>query len=360
MNWKTYSMASLLVVALGCGANNGGVGDPAAMGSGDTAVAKQAAAESIAAVRRSAGAVRVRTRDVCADRGWYGDGVCDSFCAALDSDCSVRRPQPDAIVCAQFIEAADGICGRDAQDPCRFQDPDCAVSIPPTRPDPEQRVACAAISENSDGTCGRDRSDPCSFQDPDCSQETRSRRGREPVDQPPSQSSDAGCAGRVDGGGVVPPPPVTREPVCRAILEASDGKCTRLANDPCWSQDPDCKKPTEPVLCLAYVESPDGKCSRMADDGCASQDPDCVNPVPAPVPPPVPPPPVTREPVCRAILEASDGKCTRLANDPCWSQDPDCKKATEPVPCLAYIESSDGKCSRMADDACASQDPDCV
>jgi len=36
-------------------------------------------------------------------------------------------PEPPGAICAQYIEQADGICKRDASDPCIFQDPDCYV-----------------------------------------------------------------------------------------------------------------------------------------------------------------------------------------------------------------------------------------
>jgi hypothetical protein len=50
------------------------------------------------------------------------DGVCQSpECG--DPDCTTPE---GGTVCAQYIEVSDGVCRRPADDPCIFQDPDCA------------------------------------------------------------------------------------------------------------------------------------------------------------------------------------------------------------------------------------------
>ena len=43
----------------------------------------------------------------------------------------------------------------------------------------------------------------------------------------------------------------------------------------CVSKDQCAPNADEPVACLAFIESSDGVCSRKDDDPCRSQDPDC-------------------------------------------------------------------------------------
>jgi hypothetical protein len=129
----------------------------------------------------------------------------------------------------------------------------------------------------------------------------------------------------------------------------------------------------DPVVCAAYIEASDGKCSRPASDPCRGQDPDCGQSTPpsggtggsGPV-------------ACPAIAELPDGVCSLPASDPCRSIDPDCGGGTGGnsgsggsassgggvgssggVACAEYIEQPDGVCSRAADDPCIFQDPDC-
>ncbi len=113
--------------------------------------------------------------------GCYGECVEPAECAP--------------VACLAYIEESDGVCSREANDPCKGQDPDCV----------DGGTACAEYLEESDGTCGRADDDPCMFQDPDCG----------------------------GGGGVV----------CAAYVEESDGVCKRSDADPCRSQDPDCITP---------------------------------------------------------------------------------------------------------------------
>jgi hypothetical protein len=53
--------------------------------------------------------------DVCAEFGWYGDGVCDPFCPRTDSDCGSDDP------CEDRGWYGDGICDLI----CTQPDPDC-------------------------------------------------------------------------------------------------------------------------------------------------------------------------------------------------------------------------------------------
>jgi hypothetical protein len=59
-------------------------------------------------------------RDLCQDFGWYGDGICDTFCLKHDPDCG-PEPQPD--ICETNGWYGDGICDR----VCAMPDPDCQV-----------------------------------------------------------------------------------------------------------------------------------------------------------------------------------------------------------------------------------------
>jgi hypothetical protein len=52
----------------------------------------------------------------------YGECVPKDKCAAVDDG-----GENDGVVCAAFIEQADGKCSRPDDDPCRSQDPDCTL-----------------------------------------------------------------------------------------------------------------------------------------------------------------------------------------------------------------------------------------
>jgi len=219
---------------------------------------KQAAANDVAAGTAQG--------DPCAENGWYGDEVCDTFCAGKDTDCVPNGEDPT--VCAAFSEVSDGVCSRPEDDACRFQDPDCSQSgggVPADPGNPDEPVGCALILELSDGVCLRPDIDPCRNQDPDCT----------------SVEPDPGVG-------------------CPAIDEAPDGVCSPPEDDPCRYIDPDCG-----VACAEYIEDSDGVCKRADTDPCRSQDPDC-------------------DAVCLTYVEESDGECTRESTDPCRSQDPDC------------------------------------
>ncbi|HEY3252436.1 MAG TPA: hypothetical protein VGJ91_00755 [Polyangiaceae bacterium] len=230
---KKYLLALALALA-GCGGKQTG-SDP---GASDTLALKKAAAEAATKQVSGGASTPPASEDVCAKHSWYGDGVCDSFCAKNDSDCVQNGT---STVCAEFIELEDGTCSRPETDPCRFQDPDCAGETPPSAGS-GGGVACALISEVSDGVCKRPDTDACRFQDPDC--------------QPPTGGGSSGSSGT----GVA----------CPAIAEIANGKCERPADDPCRSIDPDCV-----VACAEYIEQSDGVCKRDAFDPCIFQDPDC-------------------------------------------------------------------------------------
>ncbi|HKO91036.1 MAG TPA: hypothetical protein VJU61_07790 [Polyangiaceae bacterium] len=218
--------------------------------------------------------------------------------------------------------------------------------------DPAAPVACTLISEVADGVCGRPDSDPCRAQDPDCSAGASSEGYDCDVSQVLCRKAVQCADGEVPTvlgscyGPCVPADqckPVDEPVACLLFIEESDGVCSRAADDPCKSQDPDCSD--EPVVCALFIEESDGVCSRPADDPCKSQDPDCSSDEPV---------------ACLLFIEESDGVCSRAADDPCKSQDPDCSAAAGPTACAAYIEAPDGVCSRAPDDPCKGQDPECV
>jgi hypothetical protein len=105
---------------------------------------------------------------ICPAIAQEADGICPRYntdedpCAFYqDPDCVAvdplpTDPDPGTPSCKIAPEAADGVCSREANDPCLAADPDCVA------------VACAAYFEQSDGVCKREPTDPCIFQDPDC------------------------------------------------------------------------------------------------------------------------------------------------------------------------------------------------
>jgi hypothetical protein len=236
MKTKFLTGLLLLVVACSGGQTTGGEAP------GETkAQQKKAAAEAYRA--DTASDASATDGDVCADKGWYGDDECDTFCRDYDSyDCA---NDTDGVICADFLEAEDGSCSRRADDPCISQDPDCAGSIEPSPPDPG--IICTAIAQEADGVCpfGPDErpADPCLYyQDPDC----------------------------MASGGTGSSPSEPTTPVCKAVPAPSDGTCSREPSDPCRSLDPDCD-----VACAEYIEVSDGVCKREPNDPCIFQDPDC-------------------------------------------------------------------------------------
>jgi hypothetical protein len=193
-------------------------------------------------------------------------------------------------VCALFVGVEDGTCSRPDDDPCKFQDPDCGQTTPPSSGGGSTGggTVCAMLMEISDGVCSRPATDPCIFQDPDCAGGVDPQPGTydcdvskvtcqtfAPVVCPDGQVPTYldGCYGPcVDKAECAPI-------VCPAISEVSDGVCSRPATDPCQSIDPDCSTGSSDggtAVCAMYIESSDGVCSRAADDPCIFQDPDCV------------------------------------------------------------------------------------
>lgn len=219
---KTKYLTSLLLLVVAC---SGGQTTSGTGGESEVQL-KKAAAE--------ASANHTAQGDACQEHGWYGDGECDRFCAGVDSvDCTPTAGDDGGVVCALFIEQANGVCSRAPTDPCISQDPDC------------DDIVCTAIAKEADGKC--DTSDPCAFyQDPDCAA----------VDPLPPGST---------------PPSDPGTPTCKALPSAPDGVCSREPNDPCLELDPDCV----PVACAAYIERSDGECKREPTDPCIFQDPDC-------------------------------------------------------------------------------------
>lgn len=69
-----------------------------------------------------------RASDICAEEGWYDDGICDVGCASPDPDCGAdaepsdaEPPAEPADVCEVEGWYADGICDLG----CAHPDPDC-------------------------------------------------------------------------------------------------------------------------------------------------------------------------------------------------------------------------------------------
>ncbi len=70
---------------------------------------------------------RASDPDICAEEGWYGDGICDVGCTQPDPDCGADEEPPDetpevpADVCEAEGWYGDGICDVG----CAHPDPDC-------------------------------------------------------------------------------------------------------------------------------------------------------------------------------------------------------------------------------------------
>lgn len=167
------------------------------------------------------------------------------------------------------------------------------------------------------------------------------------------QDADSADCTRTPGDGVV----------CAEFIEAPNGFCSRLASDPCISQDPDCNFVKDPIVCPAIAQLPDGVCKDDPTNPCLYlSDPDCQGTID----PSQPSGPI----VCATVVQAPDGVCTDDPEDKCDQfQDPDCAGGTpgnpgdgegsDPVVCATYIEESDCVCKRDPADPCIFQDPDC-
>ncbi|MFQ5490004.1 MAG: hypothetical protein ACE5GE_04715 [Phycisphaerae bacterium] len=84
-------------------------------------------------------------QDLCAEFGYYGDGICDTDCPEPDPDCAL-----DFDWCAEQGWYGDGFCDEDCPEP----DPDCE----------DMYDFCAEAGLYGDGFCDHD----CPRPDPDC------------------------------------------------------------------------------------------------------------------------------------------------------------------------------------------------
>jgi hypothetical protein len=113
----------------------------------------------------------------------------------------------------------------------------------------------------------------------------------------------------------------------------------------------------EPQGCDLYLEQPDGVCSRPADDPCITQDPDCTDPIPEPEP---------EEPACEAAGQSFPAGAEVPSGDSCNTCSCDagnvvCTEiACDPVFCAEFVEEPDGVCARFPLDPCGFQDPECA
>jgi len=90
---------------------------------------------------RQLSGVDARGQDLCALRGWYGDGVCDDFCANPDRDCAVAYEPCGAKACGELCTICDPNdadcvetavvkqCGADGA--CSAQAPMCESTYEP-------------------------------------------------------------------------------------------------------------------------------------------------------------------------------------------------------------------------------------
>ena len=175
--------------------------------------------------------------DVCGRNAWYGDGECDSFCQDADSvDCV---PNQSDVVCALFVEEANGYCSRVPNDPCIAQDPDCRGQTDPSRPD--DPIACTLIAQLPDGICNPAPNDPCAvLQDPDCSGGGSGSTPGYPGDSPRAPTDPGDSPGKPEPTDPIEPADPSLPIACAEYIELSDGVCKRAAADPCIFQDPDC------------------------------------------------------------------------------------------------------------------------
>lgn len=95
----------------------------------------------------------------------FGDCVPTDQCAPIDPkpayDCDTSK-----ITCQTFapVICPDGTVATVNSDGCY------GPCVTPDECLPQDPVVCTMISENPDGVCSRDPNDPCIFQDPDCVQ----------------------------------------------------------------------------------------------------------------------------------------------------------------------------------------------
>ncbi len=338
-----------------------------------------------AAEERARGAA---TGDACEKHGWYGDGVCDSFCARQDNDCVTKPADGTSVVCAQFIESKNGVCGRTATDPCRFQDPDCDAAVGGSGS--SGGTVCAAVIEAPDGVCRRSPTDPCRAQDPDCvpprgdGGSGGSANGGAPASGGrPGGSAGSANRGSVSGGSgnggspngelvdcdvrkitcqtLIAVEPCPKDKV-RSVVEHCYGECVSLDRcDPGTVPPPDgsggstggaagvdCDISKVTCQTFAPVECPDAQVPSVMGScygACVSLS-SCAQPYDC-----IPPNLTEKPPQCPTgqVPSVVNGKYDRCV----------AKASCAPSACLAYIEQSDGECSRPYNDPCRGQDPDC-
>jgi hypothetical protein len=272
-------------------------------------------------------------------------------CTCEDGTVSCTERACDPVVCAEIIEASDGVCSRLPLDPCLSEDPDCGgfgpaceaagQSFPDGSEVPSgdacnrcncddgaitcteiacEPVVCDEFVEDFDGVCSRFPLDPCLFQDPDCggsangSCETAGQSFPNRSEIPSGDTCNScGCY-----DGTVICTELACEPVfCAELVEESDGVCSRFPLDPCISQDPDCGSGAGACE-VAGQRFPNGAGVPSGDDcnscACSEGNVICTDAACEPV-------------VCPEFVEEADGVCSRFPLDPCLFQDPDCLSA---------------------------------
>lgn len=252
--------------------------------------------------------------DVCAVNGYYGDGICDEFCARADEDCGngffdfceINGFYGDGI-CDPFCLFADDDCNGGFDDFCAvdgfYGDGICDLFCPVHDPDCDRFDLCQAYGWYGDGIC-----DFCPQPDPDCAQ----------VADICAQQGWYGD-GECDLFCPVPDPDCQVLDICLLYGFYADGECDVF----CRLPDPDCAGVTDPCALNGYYG--DGVC----DDDCDMHDPDCPD-------------------LCFTLGLYGDGFC----DSTCLYPDPDCDEIDL---CEALDYYDDGVC----DDFCLFPDPDC-
>jgi kielin/chordin-like protein len=151
-----------------------------------------------------------------------GDSCNSCVCADGDVVCTDINCEPEA--CDLYLEVADGVCSRPADDPCIGQDPDCTEPEP--EPEPE-KLSCDAGGQTFPHGAEVPSGDSC---------------------------NTCGC-----DDGSVSCTEIACDPVfCAEFVEEPDGVCSRFPLDPCIAQDPECvsaPEPTEPAEPIEPTES---------------------------------------------------------------------------------------------------------
>jgi hypothetical protein len=159
------------------------------------------------------------------------------------------------------------------------------------------------------------------------------------------------------------PPPVMRLSCQVAGQTFPDGSLVPSADGcsdcSCVDGDVVCTEvPCSSEGCDLYLEAPDGVCSRPADDPCITQDPDCSDTEPEPEPEP-------EELACDVAGQTFPSGAEVPSGDSCNTCGCDdgsvsCTESScDPVFCAEFVEDADGVCARFPLDPCIAQDPDC-